>query len=75
MNKSAEKRVERAITRKRLELKALRSELEDLFDYLDVLEARTRDLGRPRLSHEEVKKRYGARSERNARPRTGRVAA
>ena len=34
-------------------------ELEDLNDYLDVIEARVRDEGKPRLTHVEVKKRYG----------------
>jgi LytS/YehU family sensor histidine kinase len=37
----------------------LREELEDLNDYLDLTEARVRDVGKPRLSHAEVKKRYG----------------
>ena len=37
----------------------LREELEDLNDYLDLTEARVRDEGKPRLTHAEVKKRYG----------------
>ena len=37
----------------------LREELEDLNDYLDLTEARVRDAGKPRLTHAEVKKRYG----------------
>ena len=37
----------------------LRAELEDLNDYLDLTEARVRDEGKPRLTHAEVKKRYG----------------
>jgi hypothetical protein len=40
-------------------LAAVREEVEELFDCLDVLEARARDNGKPRLSHAEVKKRYG----------------
>ena len=28
-------------------------------DYLDLTEARVRDAGKPRLTHAEVKKRYG----------------
>ncbi|MGD0061693.1 MAG: hypothetical protein ABSD58_19975 [Verrucomicrobiia bacterium] len=40
-------------------LAAIRNEVEDLFDYLDVLEARARDNGKPRLAHAEVKSRYG----------------
>ena len=34
----------------------LREELEDLIDYLDLLEARAQNLGKPRLSTEQVKK-------------------
>lgn len=30
-------------------------------DYLDVTEARVRDEGKPRLTHDEVKKRYGVK--------------
>jgi hypothetical protein len=71
MNKASEKRVERAIVKKRLELSALRDEIDDLFDYLDILEARARDLGKPRLTHEQVKKRYGVESD-NPRSRNGR---
>jgi len=33
----------------------LREELEDLNDYLDLTEARVRDEGKPRLTHDEVK--------------------
>jgi hypothetical protein len=36
-------------------LAAIRNEVEDL----DVLEARARDNGKPRLAHAEVKSRYG----------------
>jgi hypothetical protein len=37
----------------------LREKLEDLNDYFDLKEARVRDEGKPRLTHDEVKKRYG----------------
>ena len=37
----------------------LREELEDLMDYLDLLEARARDFGKPRRSTQEVKKLLG----------------
>ncbi|MGA3142625.1 MAG: hypothetical protein ABSF10_06230 [Verrucomicrobiota bacterium] len=40
-------------------LTTLREELEDLNDYLDLTEARMHDAGKPRLTHAEVKKRYG----------------
>jgi hypothetical protein len=51
--------VTRTIKDKRKQLTSIRAEIEDLFDYLDVLEARTYDRGKPRLGHDAVKKRYG----------------
>jgi hypothetical protein len=59
MTKTLEKRIDRTIRRKREELVDLREEIEDLIDYLDILEVRVRDAGKPRLNHAEVKKRYG----------------
>ena len=58
MIKTAEKKVSQSIQRKREQIKMLREELNDLNDYLDLLEARARDEGKPRLSHDDVKKRY-----------------
>ena len=75
MTKPVSQRIDRAIVEKRLQLKSLREELEDLTDYLDVLEARARDLGKVRLSHDEVKKRFGLKSHRQNRSRNGRKAA
>ena len=43
----------------REQIATLREELEDLNDYLDGTEARVRDEGKPRLTHDQVKKRYG----------------
>jgi hypothetical protein len=48
----------KTVKRKR-HLTTLREELEDLNDYLDLTEARVRDAGKPRLTHAEVKNRYG----------------
>lgn len=59
MTKTLEQKVARTIAQKRNQLLAIREEIEDLIDYLDVLEARARDEGKPRLAHVEVKKRYG----------------
>jgi len=59
MIKAAEKTVVRSIRQKREQIATLREELDNLNDYLDVTEARARDEGRPRLTHAEVKKRYG----------------
>jgi len=40
-------------------LAKLREELEDLTDYMDLLEARARNLGKPRYTTAEVRKRLG----------------
>jgi hypothetical protein len=40
------------------QLLELREQSETIADYLDVLEARVKDAGKRRVSHEEVKKRY-----------------
>ena len=75
MTRLASQKIDRAIIKKRLQLKSLREEIEDLTDYLDVLEARARDLGKARLSHDEVKKRFDLKSHRQNRSRNGRKAA
>ncbi|MGO8925386.1 MAG: hypothetical protein ACLQU3_00465 [Limisphaerales bacterium] len=59
MTKTAERTVFRAILRQREQIATLREELEDSNDYLDLTEARLRHEGKPRLTHPEVKKRYG----------------
>jgi hypothetical protein len=74
MTKLADKKVTRVIAQKRRELIAIRAEIEDLLDYLEVLEARTSDAGKPRLSHEEVKKRYGAATNGSLRARNRKAA-
>lgn len=61
MTKATQQTVVREISRKREQIATLREELEDLNDYLDVTEARVRDEGKPRLTHDEVKKRYGVK--------------
>jgi hypothetical protein len=59
MTKTLEREIGRTVQQKRRQLSEIREEVEDLLDYLDVLEVRTKDAGKPRLSHDEVKKRYG----------------
>ncbi|HLX96538.1 MAG TPA: hypothetical protein VKU37_12410 [Verrucomicrobiae bacterium] len=59
MTKTVQQTVVRSISRKREQIATLREELEDLNDYLDLVEARVRDDGKPRLTHDIVKKRYG----------------
>lgn len=61
MTKTAAKEITRTIGQKRKQLAAIRDEVENLLDYLDLAEARARDQGKPRLTHAEVKKRYGLR--------------
>ena len=41
------------------EISKLREHLEDMTDYLDLLEARARNQGKPRLSAEAVRKQLG----------------
>ena len=59
VTKAVQQTVVRSISRKREQIATLREELEDLNDYLDLVEARVRDEDKPRLTHAEVKKRYG----------------
>lgn len=75
MTKTADKKVGRVIAEKRRELIAIRTEIEDLLDYLEVLEARARDAGKPRLSHDEITKRYASSATKPSRVRNGRKAA
>ncbi|MGZ5435108.1 MAG: hypothetical protein ACXWID_02275 [Pyrinomonadaceae bacterium] len=75
MTKAVDKRVERTIAKKRRELIAIRTEIEDLLDYLVILESRARDAGKSRLSHDEIKKRYASSATKPSRVRNGRKAA
>ena len=59
MTKTIEREFTKTIGAKRQQLAAIRDEVEDLLDYLDLVEARARDAGKPRLTHAEVKKRCG----------------
>lgn len=59
MTKTLQRDILRKVREKRQQLVAVREEVEDLMDYLDLLEARAKDAGKPRLSHEELKRRYG----------------
>jgi hypothetical protein len=59
MTKTLQREIDRTVRQKRQQLSAIREEVENLLDYLAVLEARAIDAGKPRLSHDEVKKKYG----------------
>jgi tRNA U34 5-carboxymethylaminomethyl modifying GTPase MnmE/TrmE len=54
MNKNLSKEIQA----KREQLVAIREEVENLIDYLEVLEARAADQNNPRTTHAEVMKRY-----------------
>jgi hypothetical protein len=58
MTKTLEREIGRTVPQKRRELSQIREEVEDLLDYLDIVEARAKDAGKPRISHDEIKKRY-----------------
>jgi tRNA U34 5-carboxymethylaminomethyl modifying GTPase MnmE/TrmE len=58
MNKTIDKELTKEIRAKREQLVAIREEVENLIDYLEVLEARASDQNKPRASHADVMKRY-----------------
>ena len=58
MTKTLEREIGRTVRQKRRQLSEIREEVEDLMNYVDVLDARVRDAGKPRISHEEIKRRY-----------------
>jgi len=58
MSKTIFRELTKTIRQKREQLVAIREEVEDLLDYLEVLEARARDEKKPRLSHAQVMKRF-----------------
>jgi hypothetical protein len=58
MTKTLEREIGRTVRQKQRQLSEMREEVEELLDYLNLLEARTKDAGKPRVSHDDVKKRY-----------------
>lgn len=58
MSRTLEKELAKTIREKREQLVAIRDEVEDLIDYLEVVEVRALDQKKPRLSHAEVLKRF-----------------
>lgn len=58
MSKMIDRELSKEIRDKREQLMAIREEVENLIDYLEVLEARARDQNKPRASHADVIKRY-----------------
>lgn len=58
MTEAVLERVDVEIKQRRAEVTKLHAQLEDLEDYLDVLEARRRAVGKPAYSQAEMEKRY-----------------
>ena len=58
MSKTLDRELSKTIREKREQLRLIRDEVENLIDYLEVLEARARDQNKPTPSHAEVMKRY-----------------
>jgi cell division protein FtsB len=52
----AVKRQQRTVLK---QISSMREQMEDLNDYLDLLEARARNKGKPTFSTEEVRKQLG----------------
>jgi hypothetical protein len=50
------KRQQKAVLK---QISSLREQMEDLYDYLDLLEARARNQGKPTFSTEDVRKQLG----------------
>ena len=57
MTKILEREIDQTVRQKRQQLSEILAEVEDLLDYLDVLEARAKDAGKPPLTHDQMKKR------------------
>lgn len=58
MSKAINRELSKEIREKREQLVAIREEVENLIDYLEVLEARASDQDKPRATHSEVMKRF-----------------
>jgi len=58
MSKTINKELSKEIREKREQLVAIREDVENLIDYLEVLEARASDQNKSRTPHAEVTKRY-----------------
>ena len=58
MSRTIERELSKTIKEKREQLQVIREEVENLIDYLEVLEARARDKNKPTTAHSEVIKRF-----------------
>ena len=67
MNDRTLKTLDADIRSRRDEVSRLRGQLEDIEDYLDILEARRRALRQPKLTQAKVAVRYGVADEMRKR--------
>ena len=61
MTKAIFENVDREIKNRRQQVVQMHEELEDLEDYLDVLEARRKSLGKKTYTQAEMEARYAAK--------------
>ena len=61
MTKAVLERVDAEIKNHRIQVAQMHEELEDLEDYLDILEARRRSLGKKTYTQAEMEARYSAK--------------
>jgi hypothetical protein len=62
MTSATLEKVDIEIKKRRAQVNELHTELADLHDYLDVLEARKNSLGKKTFSQAEMKRRYAGKS-------------
>jgi hypothetical protein len=61
MSETTLKVLDADIRKRRQEVGRLRDDLEELEDYLDILEARRQSIGKPRQTQAQVERRYGVK--------------
>ena len=61
MTKAVLERVDNEIKNHRIQVAQMHEELEDLEDYLDILEARRQSLGKKTYTQAEMEARYAAK--------------
>ena len=61
MTKAVLERVDTEIKNHRIQVAQMHEELEDLEDYLDILEARRQSLGKKTYTQAEMEARYAAK--------------
>jgi hypothetical protein len=62
MTSATLEKVDTEIQKRRAQVMELHAELEDLEDYLDILEARKNSMGKKTFSQTEMERRYAGKS-------------